>query len=135
MTAVEGSEQVLIDADRAIAQAAGGTGTILGAGSRLSIREAAIAAARRIADTGDLVAIVFILPWHSAEQEARARYVDHSDAWQSLMGSVASGDRDVSGERIDIGLTFQVAHRRFLTATPIAPLFQLPSRIDDVFDD
>jgi hypothetical protein len=102
---------------------------------RAAMSAASASAGSSVRQTGAEVEHVGILPWHGALKDARAAYVDHSDAWYRHYMRVSDDLTQLNDPRdlADINSTFSIAHARFLDAIPVAPLFDANSRIAKIW--
>lgn len=139
MDAVEISERAIVAGDTATDNAANTVAQLpqsqREAAVRARVYPEARTAAVEVADTGDAVASVFVLPWHRSVRRAQSRYMEHSAAWESQFKEAAQLLDDYDDQTIEINSTFRAAARAFRDAIPPVPLRRLEERVDEVFAD
>ena len=101
--------------------------------ARRLVREAAARGAEGVIVAGDAVEDVFVMPWHTAIIRAKARYIAHSTAWKRHLVAVAKEPSEFAKPEPTINATFESAYPAFKAATPRWSLYNLRTRIDEVF--
>jgi hypothetical protein len=91
--------------------------------------EAAIAAA------GREIASLNILPWHTDILAAREAYLVHNYAWQAYMQSAQEDPVAFTVEQPLVNQSFIDAEEPLERAIPNPPLFELPERVQMIFDE
>lgn len=90
--------------------------------------EAVIAAGAPIKET-------VIMPWHRAIQRARRQYLEHHEAWEEELVTVAKDGTKIGDANPLISATFTVAERSLSKAVPPFSLFGLEQRVALIFED
>ncbi len=76
-----------------------------------------------------------ILPWHTSIEEAREAYLLHNFAWQAYMQSAQEDPVAFTAPQPLVNQTFIDAEAPLTTAIPQPPLFDLPARVQLIFDE
>ncbi|MDA3022926.1 MAG: hypothetical protein O2943_09825 [Actinomycetota bacterium] len=88
-----------------------------------------------IADAGDQVASVLVMPWHTNILEAQDAYVTHNLAWQSYMERAAKDPIEFTETQADVNDTFVAVEPALTDAIPQPALFDLVNRVAQIFID
>ena len=76
-----------------------------------------------------------ILPWHTSIEAAREAYLLHNFAWQAYMQSAQEDPVAFTAPQPLVNQTFIDAEAPLTTAIPQPPLFDLPARVQLIFDE
>lgn len=104
---------------------------------RIDLSDAAADGVVDIQIAGADVRDVRILPWHSALRSARRTYGEHNGTWVRHLDAATSNPAALWDKATwaDINATFLTSHARFQDGLTLLPLFDAPSRIDQVWAD
>lgn len=86
-----------------------------------------------IADAGEQVAAVLVMPWHTSIIPAQDAYVTHNLAWQDYMGRAAKDPIEFTSTQADVNDTFLAVEPALTAAVPQPPLFDLVNRVAQIF--
>lgn len=86
-----------------------------------------------IADAGDQVAHVSVLPWHLDILAAQRAYVTHNLAWQHYMGRAAKDPIEFTSPQADVNDTFAAVEPALTSAVPQPAIFDLVNHVANIF--
>lgn len=86
-----------------------------------------------VADAGDEIEGLAILPWHSAIRAARDDYLEHNEVWERYLRAVSVDANQLGTFGEEISRTFEAAEVAFRDAIPMWPRFNAQERVDDIF--
>ena len=79
---------------------------------------------------------VRVAPWHSSIARAQQSYERHAQAWSEHLGEwTAFVGPDLPTADGEINASFDIAENDFLDALTLFPLFDLRSRVEDIFSE
>lgn len=88
-----------------------------------------------IADAGDQVASVLVMPWHTTILAAQDAYVTHNQAWQNYMERAAADPIEFTEPQAEVNDTFVAVEPALTAAVPQPALFDLVNRVAQIFID
>lgn len=88
-----------------------------------------------LGEAGRKIAAVNILPWHTAIVKARDAYLLHNYAWQAYMQSAQQDPVAFTVTQPLVNQSFVDAQQPMEQAIPSPSLFNLPERVQQIFDD
>ena len=88
-----------------------------------------------IADAGDQVASVLVMPWHLSILAAQDAYVTHNQAWQNYMERAAADPIEFTEPQAEVNDTFVAVEPALTAAVPQPALFDLVNRVAQIFID
>ncbi|MFZ4497738.1 MAG: hypothetical protein ACOYN7_09830 [Candidatus Nanopelagicales bacterium] len=88
-----------------------------------------------IADAGEQVAAVPVMPWHVSILAAQDAYVTHNLAWQQYMEAAAKDPIEFTSPQADVNDTFMAVEPALTEAIPQPALFDLVNRVAQIFID
>lgn len=100
---------------------------------RQSLAESASETAATLVSTHDEAESVSVLPWHDDLQEAKHRYLAHSEAWLTHLLAVADEPSQAFERQPEISGTFRSAQLAFDRAIPPFALGDSRKRIAQIF--
>jgi hypothetical protein len=86
-----------------------------------------------IADAGDQVAEVLVMPWHTTILDAQGAYLTHNLAWQNYMERAAADPIEFTEPQADVNDTFVAVEPALTGAIPQLALFELVDRVAQIF--
>ena len=86
-----------------------------------------------IADAGEGVAEVQIMPWHSALLDARVAYLAHNQAWVDYMAAAAEDPAEWFRPQPAVNETFADAKQPLVDAVPLFDPFGTLQRIEVIY--
>lgn len=95
----------------------------------------AVEGADSIGAAGRVIAAVNVLPWHTKIQAAKDAYLLHNYAWQAYMQSAIEDPVAFTVNQPLVNQSFEDAQQPLVDAIPELALFNLPSRVDNIFID
>ena len=80
---------------------------------------------------------VRVAPWHFSISQAHTSYESHAQTWSTRLHewSVIGLSDDLPTSSGEISATWEIAESDYLDALPLLPLFDLESRVEDIFDE
>ena len=88
-----------------------------------------------ISEAAREIASLNILPWHTEIIEAREAYLLHNYAWQAYMQSAQEDPVAFATPQPLVNQTFMDAEEPLVRAVPEPPLFDLPARVQAIFEE
>ena len=88
-----------------------------------------------IANAGEQVAAVPVMPWHTSILTAQEAYVTHNLAWQQYMEAAAKDPIEFTSPQADVNDTFMAVEPALTEAIPQPALFDLVNRVAQIFVD
>ena len=97
------------------------------------LKAAAAAGEQRVAEAGQGVRGVVVMPWHGNIAAGKQAYVEHNQAWQDYLSASAKDPAVLVGDQPAINETFAAAEPVLKRAVPEPPLYDLKVRVDRIF--
>ena len=91
--------------------------------------------AAQIIATGDQVAQVSVLPWHTKIKDAQTAYIKHSNAWKAHLQACARDVTEAFKAAPEINGTFLALGPILRAAVPPFPQYDSKGRVDAIMID
>jgi hypothetical protein len=95
----------------------------------------AVEGADSIGAAGRAIADVSVLPWHTKIEAAKEAYLLHNYAWQAYMQSAIEDPVAFTVNQPLVNQSFEEAQQPLVDAVPELALFDLSSRVENIFID
>ncbi len=95
----------------------------------------AVDGADSIGAAGRVIAAVSVLPWHTEIKAAKEAYLLHNLAWQAYMQSAVEDPVALTVPQLLVNQSFEDAQEPLDNAVPELALFDLQSRVKNIFID